>query len=219
MIRTNLGMPFVFLVLGPAFWSCAEAETETSGVLPRAMVPADSKAEPRAERQTATGTFSGTTIDGYAVVISVEQESGAVRGVGTVGGEEIVLSGPVGWAAVATLTDSRGVSQLVRLRLSADGDALTIERASGEQVILHRGGNRVSRPSGPFSGSYRAVRDKALLAEVTMVQSGSLLSGVGTVLGSTAGLSGHVTDSNQARGTRRTTAQSRPREVRASRTW
>jgi hypothetical protein len=53
---------------------------------------------------------------------------------------------------------------------------------------------------GPFSGEYRARRNGARLAEISLVQRGSLLAGVGIVAGDAAGVSGRATSPGEAEG-------------------
>lgn len=150
--------------------------------------------------QAATGTYSGVTRDGGSIVVTVEQEGQVFRASGSIDGEPIALAGPMSWSAVGSLTRADGSSSLVRVGLSADSQVFTIERPGQPAMVLNRGGTVVAQPPGSLSGSYRAVQEGTLLAEATVVQNGSLISGVGVILGNTAGITGHVTAANRVEG-------------------
>lgn len=152
------------------------------------------------EPQTGSGTFSGITPEGHSIVVTLKQEGQAFKGEGTINGEPIVLAGPLAWSAVGSLTRSDGSFSSVKVSLSADSEVLTIERLGRPAVVLNRGGTPVQLPSGPFSGSYRAVRGGTVLAEATIVQSGPLVSGVGIITGDPAGINGRVTAPNKVAG-------------------
>lgn len=151
--------------------------------------------------QALAGPFSGTTDDGQAVVVSFSERQEAFRGEGTIGGEGIVLAGAAGWRGVASLQSGNGVAELVDLTLSADGETLTLERPGRTALELHKGGApSPPLPPGPFSGSYRALRGRAPLAEVTLVQHGALLTGIGIVTEDPVGVTGRTTGPRQAEG-------------------
>lgn len=153
------------------------------------------------ERQALLGSFSGTTADGEAVVVTFAEEEAAFRGAGTIDGEPIVVAGAVGWRGSGSLVRSDGTAELVELTLSADGERVVVEPLGREAFTLERGGAAPpAGASGPFAGSYRAVRDRAPLAEVTLVQRGELLAGFGIVTSDPVGVSGRVTGASTARG-------------------
>lgn len=150
--------------------------------------------------QVLAGPFSGTTEDGKAVNVTFLEDQAAFRGEGTIGGEPVIVAGAAGWRGVGSLQRADGGTELVELSLSADGETVTLERPGRQALELQRGGPAPPPASGPFSGSFRAVRDRAPLAEVTLVQSGSLLSGVGIVTEDAVGITGRATGPRTARG-------------------
>ena len=68
---------------------------------------------------------------------------------------------------------------------------LTLERGA---TIGSVGAPPAADPPGPYSGVFRGARDEIAVAELTLVQSGTLVSGVGSVLGSRVGVTGAVTE-------------------------
>jgi hypothetical protein len=151
--------------------------------------------------QVLSGPFSGKTAEGKAVVVIFTESDEAFRGEGTIGDDPIVVAGAVGWRGTATLTRASGRQALVQLELSGDGQRLVVESAGGPSVVLARGGaTPAPAPSGPFSGGYRALKEGAILAEVSLVHRGSLLAGVGIVAGDAAGISGRATGARTAAG-------------------
>jgi hypothetical protein len=151
--------------------------------------------------QVLSGPFRGETEDGRAVAVTFTENKEAFRGEGTIGDQPLVVAGAVGWRGIASLVSADGSSELVELSLAADGETVTLERQGKPPLSLQRGGAPTPpAASGPFSGSYRAKRDRATLAEVTLVQSGSLLAGVGIVAGDPAGITGRVTGPHSADG-------------------
>ncbi|HEX9636370.1 MAG TPA: hypothetical protein VGB99_02460 [Acidobacteriota bacterium] len=157
-------------------------------------------ARQRVQPQILTGSFHGETDDGRPVVITFTENEEAFRGEGTIGGEPLVLAGAVGWRGVASLISAAGDTALVELTLAADGGTVLLERPGQKPLTLSRGGGAPPAASGPFSGSYHARRDRATLAQVTLVQSGSLLAGVGIVAGEPAGITGRTTGARAADG-------------------
>ncbi len=153
------------------------------------------------EPQTLVGSFRGETADGQEVALTFTEAEEAFRGAGSIGGEPVVVAGAVGWRGTGSLATGDGRSELLELTLSADGETVMLERQGQRPVALHRGGTPAPpAPSGPFAGRYRAVRDRAPLAEVTLVQSGNLLAGAGIVTGDPVGVSGRVTGADRAEG-------------------
>ncbi len=151
--------------------------------------------------QVLAGPFSGATEDGQPVVLAFEEDDEAFRGEGTIGGEPLVVAGAAGWRGVGSLQSGDRSPELVELSLSADGETVTLERPGQPPLELRRGGTPPAPlPFGPFSGSYRATRERAPLAEVTLVQRGALLSGVGIVTGDPVGIAGRATAAGTARG-------------------
>src|SRR5262245_61833403 len=149
--------------------------------------------------QVLAGTFSGHTEDGQTVVVTFSEDAHAFEGAGTVGGEPIVVAGAAGWRGAATVSGS-GSPSLAQLALSADGETLVVENAEGPRWVLERGGTPAAPPAGAFTGSYRAQRDGARIADVRLVQRGPLLSGVARVAGDPAGVGGRVTGAASAEG-------------------
>jgi len=150
--------------------------------------------------QILSGPFSGETEDGRAVAVTFTEDKEAFRGEGTIGDQPLVVAGAVGWRGVGSLAAADGSTELVELLLAADGETVALERQGKPPITLHRGGGPAASTSGPFSGSYRAKRDRATLAEVTLVQSGSLLAGVGIVAADPAGITGRATGPRAAEG-------------------
>jgi hypothetical protein len=150
--------------------------------------------------QVLAGPFSGKTGEGKTVVITFTEKGEAFRGEGTIGDDPIVVAGAVGWRGTATLTRASGREALVQMELSGDGEQLVVESDGGPPLVLVRGGTPTPAASGPFSGGYRARKDGAPLAEVSLVQRGSLLAGVGIVAGDAAGVSGRATGPRNADG-------------------
>ena len=160
-------------------------------------------AKPRlsVQRPILAGPFSGATQDGQAVTLTFSEEREAFRGEGTIGAEPIVVAGAVGWHGVGSLARGDGGAELVELTLAADGETVLLERPGQAPVTLQRGGSPAPpAPDGPFSGSYRAQRERATLAQVTLVQRGALLAGVGIVAGDPAGITGRATGPRTASG-------------------
>jgi len=75
-----------------------------------------------------------------------------------------------------------------------------LETADSAPLVLVRGGTPALPAHGPFSGDYRARKQGATLAEVNLVQRGSLLAGVAIVAGDPAGISGRVVEPANAEG-------------------
>lgn len=151
--------------------------------------------------QVLSGTFSGATADGVPIVFTFAETGEAFRGEGTIDGRPAVVAGAVGWRGVGTLAGVDGAAEPIELTLAADGEEVLLERPDAEPVPLQRtASGPAPGPTGPFAGRYRAVRGRATLAEVTLVQSGELLAGVGVVAGDPAGLAGRVTGPNLATG-------------------
>ena len=150
--------------------------------------------------QVISGPFSGQTAEGKTIVITFTESGEAFRGEGTIGDDAIVVAGAVGWRGTATLARASGRQALVELELSGDGERLVVESAGGPPIVLVRGGTPAPAAQGPFSGGYRAREDGALLAQVSLVQRGSLLAGVGIVAGDAAGISGRATGPRNADG-------------------
>jgi hypothetical protein len=147
-----------------------------------------------------SGSFSGQTSEGKPVVVTFSEEEQAFRGEGTIGGDPIILAGAVGWRGTASLVRASGRQALVELELSGDGEQLVLESADSDPLVLVRGGTPSAAAAGPFSGDYRARKDRAILAEVSLVQRGSLLAGIGIVGGDAAGISGRASGPNNAEG-------------------
>jgi hypothetical protein len=151
--------------------------------------------------QLLSGSFRGETADGVPVAFTFDERSEAFRGEGTIDGRPVVAAGAVGWRGVGTLAGADGGTELIELSLAADGETVILERASGEVVTLGRIGPAPAPAApGPFSGEYRASRDGAPLAAVTLVQSGELIAGSGIVAGEAAGVAGRATSPKAAEG-------------------
>jgi hypothetical protein len=150
--------------------------------------------------QTVTGTYQGVTGDGEAITVTMEEQGQAFRGHGIVDGEPVVLAGALSWNAVGSLTTSKGSSSIVSLNLSANNEKLTIQQKGQPAMGLVRGGTPIILSPGPFSGSYQAVQQGARLAEATIVQNGTLITGVGVILGDPAGITGKITAPRTAEG-------------------
>ncbi len=151
--------------------------------------------------QVLSGSFQGETADGHPVVLTFSQGDEAFRGEGTIDGRPVVVAGAVGLRAVGSLVGGDGAAEPVELSLAADGGSVTLARTGAEPLTLERAAApALAAPGGPFSGRYRAERDRAPLAEVTLVQSGSLLAGAGIVAGEPAGIAGRVTGPRAADG-------------------
>ncbi|MGH9464526.1 MAG: hypothetical protein ACRD0X_02700 [Thermoanaerobaculia bacterium] len=153
------------------------------------------------EPQTLAGSFRGETEDGQEVALSFTEEMEAFRGAGTIGGAPVVIAGAVGWHGLGSLARADAATELVELTLSADGERVVLERPGRRAITLQRDGAAPPGSGGPFAGGYRATRDRAPLAEVTLVQSGELLAGFGIVTGDPVGVTGRVTGPSTARGT------------------
>ncbi len=151
--------------------------------------------------QALSGSFSGETEDGVPIVFTFIETTEAFRGEGTIDGRPVVVAGAVGWRGVGTLAGEDGTAELIELSLAADGGSVVLERFGGEPVSLDRVGPApAAAPAGPFSGRYRATEGRAVLAQVTLVQSGELIAGVGVVAGDPAGIAGRTTGPRAAEG-------------------
>jgi hypothetical protein len=147
------------------------------------------------------GSFAGTTADGQPVALTFAEDSLAFRGQGTIDGRPVAVAGAEAWCGAGSLVDADGGTEAVDVSLSADGETVTLRRDGGEPLLLPR--SAVPPPvasSGPFAGRFRAVRGRAPLAEVTLVQAGDLLAGVGIVTGDAAGIAGRATGARTAEG-------------------
>jgi hypothetical protein len=150
--------------------------------------------------QLLSGPFSGKTAEGKPVVITFAESGEAFKGEGAIGDDPIVVAGAVGWRGTATLARASGRQALVELKLSGDGERLVLESAGSAPLVLARGGTPATAAHGPFSGDYRARKEGATLAEVSLVQRGSLLAGVAVVAGDAAGISGRAGEPRKASG-------------------
>jgi hypothetical protein len=152
------------------------------------------------ETRSLTGTYSGLTSDGDPIVLTVEQNDQGFRGNGTLKGFPVVISGILTWEAIGSLTHADGSSSLVRITLSSDNGELNIKTAGQPDVDLILGGTPVTGSSGPFTGKYRTASPNDSLASATIVQTGTLLSGVGRFFDQITAISGQVTDPKEAKG-------------------
>lgn len=151
--------------------------------------------------QSPAGTFSGQTPGGDPVIITVDQIDEGISGSGTINGDPIVISGVRTWNAIGTLTDADGSAALVRIELSSDNDSLTITKTGQADIVLVRGGAPVYGASGPFTGKYRSVAPNDSFAQVTIVQTGALISGIAKIFDQITAISGRLTDTRKAQGT------------------
>jgi hypothetical protein len=150
--------------------------------------------------QTLAGRFAGQTAGGQAVDLSFREQQESFRGEGTLDGEPLVVAGAIGWRGVGSL-QSAGGAEPIALTLSADGETVVVERLGQPALVLERAGDAAAPlPPGPFSGRFRALRGRAPLAEVTLVEGGALLSGVAIVTGDPVGITGRVVAPREAEG-------------------
>lgn len=152
------------------------------------------------ETQRLAGTYSGQTADGDPIVLTVEQNDQGFRGNGTIKGSPVVISGILAWDAVGSLTHADGSSSLIRISLSSDSRELNIKTTGQPDVDLMLGGTPVTGSSGPFTGKYRTASPNESLASATIVQTGTLISGVGRFFNQIIAISGQVTDPKEAKG-------------------
>ena len=156
--------------------------------------------------QHLAGTFSGLNQEGAAVVITFTEQDEAFRGHGTVGGQAIAIAGPVVWRGVGSLVEASGNDMPLEVRLSADGDQVDLVLGhGGETLVLERGGASSPAAPGPFSGSYTARstspgNEGRVAAKFELVQSGTLISGMGSFVGDPVGVSALASGPRQARG-------------------
>lgn len=155
---------------------------------------------PDTELQKVSGTFSGKTGDGKPIVLTLEQEGNGFSGNGTIAGKPIVVSGAQTWQASGSIVYPDGSSSLIKLILSADNKDLVIENIGQKPIKLKYGGTPAPQPSGPFSGNYRSVGQVSALASVKITQNGSLVTGVGELLGQTVSIAGKAITSHKAKG-------------------
>lgn len=146
------------------------------------------------------GTFRGTTEAGRPIVLTLEEGEGGFSGHGSLDGAPLVIAGATTWSAVASLTHGQGSTTLYTVSLSPDGNRLALERPGAAATELERRGPAVAAAPGPLSGRYRARDDGAAIAEVTVVQNGSLVAGIAVLWGQPAGVSGRVAAGGEARG-------------------
>lgn len=150
--------------------------------------------------QTVSGTYRGTAPDGQAVEFTFSEKDRAFQGEGRIGTQPVLIAGAVGWRGVATSVQG-GAQTKLELSLSADGEQLALTPDRGTPLLLSRaGGSVVLGAPGPFSGTYRASSKGATLADVTLVQRGELLTGVGNIEGDAAGITGRVPQPAKASG-------------------
>ena len=153
------------------------------------------------DRQRVSGTFSGRNLEGEPVTLTLDQVGYGFRGNGSINGNPVVVSGVQIWEAIGALTRADGTTSLVRITLAPNGDTLTIQALGQTDIDLLRGGTPVSETAGPFTGTYRPAPPDNGLARVTIVQTGSLISGVAEIFDQVAAISGKVTEPNKALGT------------------
>jgi hypothetical protein len=151
--------------------------------------------------QDVSGTYSGSTANGKSVVLTLVQRDYGFSGHGVIAGTPVAISGVPTWRGTGTVTSPDGTVSSVTLSLSADNAALVLEPEGGNPLTLERGGASVSAAPGPFSGHYRSPPGDVAVANVTVVQDGTLISGVGSVLGQTGGISGIASAADRAEGT------------------
>jgi hypothetical protein len=187
----------------PRLAQCRTGVGGLPGVLTAGLCVATLACIPRLDvkPQILDGRFAGTTENGEPVVVSFREQQESFRGEGTLDGEPLVVAGATGWRGVGAL-ESGGSSELVSLTLSSDGETVVVERIDGPPLVLQRQAGPVpSLPDGPFSGRFRALRGRAPLAEVTLVQSGELLAGVAIFTGDPVGVTGRSQSAREAAGT------------------
>ncbi len=155
---------------------------------------------PEMSTQTVSGTYTGVNAAGDPITLTLEQDNQAFKGQGTIAGKPVVISGVLAWEAVGSLAYSDASSSSVRLGLSSDGETLAIKTLGQPDIALNRGGTPVVQPPGPFSGKFRSAGPAASLANVTILQSGSLITGFAQIFDQTAAVTGKVTDINKAAG-------------------
>jgi hypothetical protein len=145
----------------------------------------------------ASGTYQGSTEDGRPLRLTLSQDGLAVAGHGELDGRPVAVAGSVAWSAVADVTDAEGRREQVRLTLLGDGRGLSI--ASGDRRFdLARGEPDGPPLTGPFTGRYEARAGAGVIAELTLSQRSSLLSGTAVVFARPAGVSGRVTGADTA---------------------
>lgn len=157
-------------------------------------------AEPFVDQGTVSGTFEGVTLEAHPISLSLEQDGQAFSGHGTLGGQPVVIAGPVTFSALASLTHADGSFSTVHVTLSPDGESLSLQREGEAPTVLARSGPSGAATPGPFSGNYKAQGAEAPLARAVITQNGSLIAGIGIVLGEAVGIGGRVTASNEAKG-------------------
>ena len=149
----------------------------------------------------AAGTFSGSTDDGRALVLTLERTDVGFSGRGTLDGKSFVLSGAQTWTGVGAVAYGDGSIGLVSLGLSPDGSTLNYQLSGQGPTALARGGTPVApQVPGPFSGRFAAAEGELPLAVITVKQSNALITGVGRILGQAAGITGRVTAARRAAG-------------------
>lgn len=156
---------------------------------------------PAVAPQTVTGRYVGKTEDGKPIAITFSESDRAFQAEGTIGDQPLVLAGAVGWRGVGSLVDAEGTQSLVEVELSADGEHLVLKTSGGAPMVLDRGDAAPpTAAEGPFSGTYRARKEGATIAEASLVQRGRLLTGVAMVAGDPSGVSGYTTGPNSMSG-------------------
>lgn len=144
-----------------------------------------------------SGTFQGTTAAGEPVVLTFAQQGGALEAHGELAGHNVVLAGPVVWSATGSLAGEDG--PVVPVRLQQIGRTVTLTTPD-EVIALDAGGVAPEAPAGAWTGAYEAVQNGAVIADLNVTHTGSLLSGGGTVLGDAVALTARVSDDGRARG-------------------
>jgi hypothetical protein len=144
-----------------------------------------------------SGTFEGTTAGGEPVVLSLGEQGGTLEAHGELAGRRVVLAGPVAWSVTGSLTGDDG--RVVPVRLQQMGRTVTLTTPD-EVIALDPGGVAPEAPPGAWTGAYEALADGAVIAELRVTHTGSLLSGGGEVLGDAVALTARVSDEGRARG-------------------
>ena len=142
-----------------------------------------------------SGSYTATTPQGEDIVITLEQNGGAIRVVGSVDDQPFsgVAHSQVMASGVAMTADGQTVP--IEISPSAGGEQVVLNVAGYGDLLLNAAPNQAV-PSGPLTGLYEAEDGNAVIASIELRQSGGLISGSGEVSGGEVGVFGNLVDDN-----------------------
>jgi hypothetical protein len=137
---------------------------------------------------TLDGTYSGTTVEGEPIVLTLESTEDGLRGYGALDQNEIVFveGGAKTITGSLTLPDGEVLSVTIA---SSVGDHISMQLGD-ETLSLEPGATVAALVEGPFSGYYETRELESLLEALSLTHSGDIITGTAIVLGQQVLVSG-----------------------------